>query len=89
MGERLGVSSVRGWGGGPTASSTWISCGADRQCFLLTELSGTVTRACSSCVRALDGTAVCGQCERALCGHCVRACCRCGAVACSLCALVE
>lgn len=53
------------------------------------ELSGTVTRACSSCVRALDGTAVCGQCERALCGHCVRACCRCGAVACSLCALVE
>ncbi|XP_044086756.1 apoptosis regulatory protein Siva isoform X1 [Neovison vison] len=53
------------------------------------DLSGAVTRACSSCVRALDGTAVCGQCERALCGRCVRACCRCGAVACSLCALVD
>ncbi|XP_022361298.1 apoptosis regulatory protein Siva isoform X1 [Enhydra lutris kenyoni] len=53
------------------------------------DLSGAATRACSSCVRALDGTAVCGQCERALCGRCVRACCRCGAVACSLCALVD
>ncbi|XP_047591380.1 apoptosis regulatory protein Siva isoform X2 [Lutra lutra] len=53
------------------------------------DLPGAATRACSSCVRALDGTAVCGQCERALCGRCVRACCRCGAVACSLCALVD
>ncbi|XP_032338708.1 apoptosis regulatory protein Siva isoform X1 [Camelus ferus] len=45
--------------------------------------------ACSSCVRAADGRAACGQCERALCGRCVRSCCGCGAVACALCALVE
>ncbi|XP_059771116.1 apoptosis regulatory protein Siva isoform X2 [Balaenoptera ricei] len=45
--------------------------------------------ACSSCVRAVDGKAACGQCERALCGRCVRTCCGCGAVACALCALVE
>ncbi|XP_030889444.1 apoptosis regulatory protein Siva isoform X2 [Leptonychotes weddellii] len=51
--------------------------------------SRAVTRACSSCVRALDGKAVCGQCERALCGRCVHLCCGCGAVACGLCALAE
>ncbi|XP_022431647.1 apoptosis regulatory protein Siva isoform X1 [Delphinapterus leucas] len=45
--------------------------------------------ACSSCVRAVDGKAACGQCERALCGRCVRTCCSCGAVACALCALVD
>ncbi|XP_027428644.1 apoptosis regulatory protein Siva isoform X2 [Zalophus californianus] len=53
------------------------------------DLSRAVTRACSSCVRALDGKAVCSQCERALCGRCVHVCCGCGAVACSLCALVD
>uniref|UniRef100_A0ABI7XJ45 SIVA1 apoptosis inducing factor n=2 Tax=Felinae TaxID=338152 RepID=A0ABI7XJ45_FELCA len=51
--------------------------------------SGAATRACSSCVRAVDGKAACGQCERALCGRCVRICCSCGAVACALCALVD
>ncbi|XP_058596451.1 apoptosis regulatory protein Siva isoform X2 [Neofelis nebulosa] len=51
--------------------------------------SGAATRACSSCVRAVDGKAACGQCERALCGRCVRICCSCGAVACALCTLVE
>ncbi|XP_044774107.1 apoptosis regulatory protein Siva isoform X2 [Neomonachus schauinslandi] len=51
--------------------------------------SRAVTRACSSCVRALDGKAVCGQCERALCGRCVHLCCGCGAVACGLCVLAD
>ncbi|XP_004584565.2 apoptosis regulatory protein Siva [Ochotona princeps] len=45
--------------------------------------------ACSSCVRAVDGKAACGQCERALCEQCVRACWGCGAVACGLCGLLE
>ncbi|XP_066197573.1 apoptosis regulatory protein Siva [Saccopteryx leptura] len=53
------------------------------------DTSGAASRACSSCVRAVDGTAVCGQCERALCGRCVRTCSGCGAVACTLCALVD
>ncbi|XP_008157057.2 apoptosis regulatory protein Siva isoform X1 [Eptesicus fuscus] len=50
---------------------------------------GAACRACSLCVRAVDGPAACGQCERALCGHCVRTCGSCGAVACTLCALVD
>ncbi|XP_051685793.1 apoptosis regulatory protein Siva isoform X2 [Oryctolagus cuniculus] len=45
--------------------------------------------ACSSCVRAVDGKAACGQCERALCERCVRTCWGCGAVACALCGLVD
>nr|XP_004665703.1 apoptosis regulatory protein Siva [Jaculus jaculus] len=45
--------------------------------------------ACSSCVRAVDGKAFCGQCERPLCGQCVRTCWGCGAVACTLCGLVD
>uniref|UniRef100_A0A8I3MTT2 SIVA1 apoptosis inducing factor n=2 Tax=Canis lupus familiaris TaxID=9615 RepID=A0A8I3MTT2_CANLF len=49
--------------------------------------SGTVTRASSSCVRAVDGKAACGQCERALCGRCVHVCSSCRSVACALCAL--
>ncbi|XP_038401841.1 apoptosis regulatory protein Siva [Canis lupus baileyi] len=51
--------------------------------------SGAATRACSSCVRAVDGKAACGQCERALCGRCVHVCSSCGGVACALCALVD
>ncbi|XP_006042752.2 apoptosis regulatory protein Siva [Bubalus bubalis] len=51
--------------------------------------AGAASRACSSCVRAVDGNAACGQCERALCARCVRTCCSCGAVACALCALVD
>uniref|UniRef100_G3X7B3 SIVA1 apoptosis inducing factor n=2 Tax=Bos TaxID=9903 RepID=G3X7B3_BOVIN len=51
--------------------------------------AGVASRACSSCVRAVDGKAACGQCERALCARCVRTCCSCGAVACALCALVD
>ncbi|XP_025248871.1 apoptosis regulatory protein Siva isoform X1 [Theropithecus gelada] len=51
--------------------------------------SGIVSIACSSCVRAVDGKAVCSQCERALCGRCVRTCWGCGSVACTLCGLVE
>ncbi|XP_029808336.1 apoptosis regulatory protein Siva [Suricata suricatta] len=50
---------------------------------------GAATRACCSCVRAVDGKAACGQCERALCARCVRVCGSCGAVACALCALVD
>ncbi|XP_020027612.1 apoptosis regulatory protein Siva [Castor canadensis] len=53
------------------------------------DLSGAVPIACSSCVRAVDGKAVCSQCERALCGQCVRTCWGCGAVACTLCGLVD
>ncbi|XP_027632206.1 apoptosis regulatory protein Siva [Tupaia chinensis] len=48
-----------------------------------------VSVACCSCVRAVDGKAVCGQCARALCGRCVRACWGCGAVACALCGLLD
>uniref|UniRef100_H0VYJ6 Apoptosis regulatory protein Siva n=1 Tax=Cavia porcellus TaxID=10141 RepID=H0VYJ6_CAVPO len=44
------------------------------------DLSRAAFRACSSCVRAVDGKVVCSQCEEALC---------CGAVACSLCGLVD
>ena len=62
---------------------------ADRRPLFLADLSGAVSRACSSCVRAADGTAACGQCERALCGRCVRTCRGCGAAACALCTLVE
>ncbi|XP_011838307.1 PREDICTED: apoptosis regulatory protein Siva [Mandrillus leucophaeus] len=51
--------------------------------------SGIVSIACSSCVRAVDGKAVCSQCERALCGRCVRTCWGCGCVACTLCGLVD
>ncbi|KAG5198415.1 hypothetical protein R6Z07F_015953 [Ovis aries] len=51
--------------------------------------AGAASGACSSCVRAVDGKAACGQCERALCARCVRSCCSCGAVACALCALVD
>uniref|UniRef100_A0A8C5V7M4 SIVA1 apoptosis inducing factor n=1 Tax=Microcebus murinus TaxID=30608 RepID=A0A8C5V7M4_MICMU len=51
--------------------------------------SGAASIACSSCVRAVDGKAVCGQCERALCRRCVRTCWGCGAVACALCGLVD
>uniref|UniRef100_A0A8C8ZC28 Apoptosis regulatory protein Siva n=1 Tax=Prolemur simus TaxID=1328070 RepID=A0A8C8ZC28_PROSS len=51
--------------------------------------SGAASVACCSCVRAVDGKAVCGQCERALCRRCVRACWGCGAVACALCGLVD
>ncbi|XP_032123467.1 apoptosis regulatory protein Siva isoform X1 [Sapajus apella] len=51
--------------------------------------SGVASIACSSCVRAVDGKAICGQCERALCGQCVRTCWGCGAVACTLCGLVD
>ncbi|CAD7692247.1 unnamed protein product [Nyctereutes procyonoides] len=51
--------------------------------------SGTATRACSSCVRAVDGKAACGQCERALCGRCVHVCSSSWSVAWALCAFVD
>ncbi|KAM4853525.1 apoptosis regulatory protein Siva [Thomomys bottae] len=54
-----------------------------------TDLSGTAPTACSSCVRAVDGKAVCSQCERAVCQQCVRTCWGCGAVACALCGLAD
>ncbi|XP_063087456.1 apoptosis regulatory protein Siva-like [Cavia porcellus] len=53
------------------------------------DLSWAASRACSSCVRAVDGKVVCSQCERALCGQCMRTCWGCGTVACSLCGLVD
>nr|KAF6487366.1 SIVA1 apoptosis inducing factor [Rousettus aegyptiacus] len=53
------------------------------------DMSAVASRACSSCVRAADGTAACSQCERALCGRCVRSCSGCGALACALCVLVD
>uniref|UniRef100_A0A8C6G8S2 Apoptosis regulatory protein Siva n=1 Tax=Mus spicilegus TaxID=10103 RepID=A0A8C6G8S2_MUSSI len=45
--------------------------------------------ACSSCMRSVDGKAVCSQCERALCGQCVYTCWGCGALACVLCGLAD
>ncbi|XP_008053611.1 apoptosis regulatory protein Siva isoform X1 [Carlito syrichta] len=53
------------------------------------DLSGAVSIACSSCVRAVDGKAACSQCERALCGQCVRTCWGCGTIACALCGLLD
>lgn len=61
----------------------------DRWRFSFADMSAAASRACSSCVRAADGTAACSQCERALCGRCVRSCSGCGALACALCVLVE
>lgn len=63
--------------------------GPDRWRFFLPDPSGAASGACSSCVRAVDGKAACGQCERALCRLCVRSCGGCGAVVCAVCALVE
>lgn len=78
-------SGGRGKAPGPRAPGHhW----ADR-CFFRTDPAGAASGACSSCVRAVDGKAACGQCERALCARCVRTCCSCGAVACALCAHVE
>uniref|UniRef100_G3TDE2 SIVA1 apoptosis inducing factor n=2 Tax=Loxodonta africana TaxID=9785 RepID=G3TDE2_LOXAF len=51
--------------------------------------SEAASRACSSCVRSVDGKAVCSQCERPLCGRCLRTCWGCGAVACALCSAVD
>ncbi|XP_004480889.1 apoptosis regulatory protein Siva [Dasypus novemcinctus] len=51
--------------------------------------SVAVSRACSSCIRSMDGKAACSQCERPLCGHCLRTCWGCGAGACSSCAVVD
>uniref|UniRef100_A0A671DP59 SIVA1 apoptosis inducing factor n=1 Tax=Rhinolophus ferrumequinum TaxID=59479 RepID=A0A671DP59_RHIFE len=62
---------------------------AERYSQEIFDASGVASRACSSCVRVVDGPAACGQCERALCGRCVRTCSGCGAVACALCALVD
>lgn len=88
-GSRISPLSTGGETVVPQPPALEIPCGADRWHFFLTDLSRAATGACSSCVRALDGKAVCGQCERALCGRCVHICCSCGAVACGLCALVE
>ncbi|XP_041527001.1 apoptosis regulatory protein Siva-like [Microtus oregoni] len=45
--------------------------------------------ACSSCVRSVDGKAVCSQCDWALCGQCLYTCWGCGALACMLCGLAD
>uniref|UniRef100_A0A8C6HLX9 Apoptosis regulatory protein Siva n=1 Tax=Mus spicilegus TaxID=10103 RepID=A0A8C6HLX9_MUSSI len=50
-------------------------------------LPRTAPIACSSCIRSVDGKAVCSQCELALCGQCVYTCWGCGALACVLCGL--
>ncbi|XP_059135633.1 apoptosis regulatory protein Siva isoform X2 [Peromyscus eremicus] len=52
-------------------------------------LPGTAPIACSSCVRSVDGKAVCSQCDRALCGQCIYTCWGCGALACMLCGLAD
>lgn len=52
-------------------------------------LPRTAPIACSSCMRSVDGKAVCSQCERALCGQCVYTCWGCGALACVLCGLAD
>ncbi|XP_055969718.1 apoptosis regulatory protein Siva [Sorex fumeus] len=54
-----------------------------------TDPLGAGSGGCASCVHALVGKAVCGQCERALCASCVRTCASCGAPTCALCALVD
>ncbi|XP_006839550.1 PREDICTED: apoptosis regulatory protein Siva isoform X2 [Chrysochloris asiatica] len=53
------------------------------------DLLEAASRACSSCVRSVDGKAVCSQCERPLCGQCLRTCWGCGAVACALCSTID
>ncbi|XP_050010783.1 apoptosis regulatory protein Siva [Alexandromys fortis] len=52
-------------------------------------LPGTAPIVCSSCVRSVDGKAVCSQCDRALCGRCIYTCWSCGALACILCGLAD
>ncbi|XP_051022990.1 apoptosis regulatory protein Siva-like [Acomys russatus] len=52
-------------------------------------LLGAAPIACSSCVRSVDGKAVCSQCDRALCGQCIYTCWGCGALACMLCGLAD
>ncbi|XP_038194123.1 apoptosis regulatory protein Siva [Arvicola amphibius] len=52
-------------------------------------LPGTAPIACSSCVRSVDGKAVCSECYRALCGQCIYTCWGCGALACMLCGLAD
>ncbi|CAO2587521.1 Apoptosis regulatory protein Siva [Lemmus lemmus] len=52
-------------------------------------LPGTAPIACSSCVRSVDGKAVCSQCDGALCGQCIYTCWGCGALACMLCGLAD
>ncbi|XP_006902753.1 PREDICTED: apoptosis regulatory protein Siva [Elephantulus edwardii] len=53
------------------------------------DLSEVASRACSSCVRSVDGKTACSQCERPLCGWCLRTCWGCGAVACALCSTAD
>ncbi|XP_021034778.1 apoptosis regulatory protein Siva [Mus caroli] len=52
-------------------------------------LPRTAPIACSSCMRSVDGKAVCSQYEQALCGQCVYTCWGCGALACVLCGLAD
>ncbi|XP_030740866.1 apoptosis regulatory protein Siva isoform X1 [Echinops telfairi] len=52
-------------------------------------VSETVFRACSSCVRSVEGKAACSQCERPQCGRCLRTCWGCGTSTCTLCCTVD
>ncbi|KAM9201829.1 apoptosis regulatory protein Siva isoform 1-T1 [Dugong dugon] len=53
------------------------------------DLLEAASRACSSCVRSVDGKAVCSQCERPLCGRCLRTCWSCSTIACTLCSAID
>ncbi|XP_045143995.1 apoptosis regulatory protein Siva isoform X2 [Echinops telfairi] len=53
------------------------------------DVSETVFRACSSCVRSVEGKAACSQCERPQCGRCLRTCWGCGTSTCTLCCTVD
>ncbi|XP_057629245.1 apoptosis regulatory protein Siva-like [Chionomys nivalis] len=52
-------------------------------------LPGTAPIACLSCMRSVDGKAVCSQCDWALCAQCIYTCWGCHALACMLCGLAD
>ncbi|TFK15859.1 A-kinase anchor protein 5 [Platysternon megacephalum] len=48
-----------------------------------------VSKACSSCIRAVDIKEACTQCDRFVCQNCSKLCKCCNAVACSLCSIID
>ncbi|KAL8168855.1 UNVERIFIED_CONTAM: hypothetical protein K2H54_020555 [Gekko kuhli] len=48
-----------------------------------------ISEPCSTCIRTVDATEACTQCDRPICKNCSRLCSCCNAVACSLCSVIE
>ncbi|XP_038604596.1 apoptosis regulatory protein Siva [Tachyglossus aculeatus] len=55
----------------------------------LTDPSVGVSKACSFCVRTVDGKEACGQCDRSMCQNCVKTCVSCSATTCPLCSVAD